>query len=620
MKVRLAGMVWVLKSTATPEFVARARKELTIMPRQAKGYGDDDGPPKPICCYVENAVEIGVPRAWWFQNTNMEHDYIIDVATGDGAHLPTILKQDGKHAEQGEVVRKFVDWFSGFDHADPRSTGIRMGAMLEAGTGFGKTASALAIASALGKKTLVIVHKDFLARQWVKRIQDFLPESRVGTVRGDACEIDGSDIVVGMIQSLSQAIESGRYPDELWKWPGLVIVDEAHRIGAATFSIVPRKFDAQYRIALTATPRRKDGAESVFWWHIGNVLHKAKTKMPAPGIRVLRRESGSSDPMFLKQESASPSTIVNMLAKVKSRNELILREIEKALSSPLKRKLFVLSERLEHLEHLESEVRVRCPDVTTSFYVGEWFAGGDKKPLTRRHWKLSDVEQFGEFVEELYLALRRRARRRGRVCMITDTPGGQESIQGHGLWEEQPGSWLLQDKKPASDAHVVSLEGDVVEGLGLGRFGAAQVLVSLESLSITSLFALAKVEAIRQKVVRKKRTLTEEELDLAERAQCIFATYQMVAEGVDVPALDTLILATPISDVEQAVGRIRRFCEPEPGKCERMCSWRAGECQGKKDLVVSDIADTGVPMASKRLGYRLRWYEKNGFKVSRQPG
>ena len=40
--------------------------------------------------------------------------------------------------------------------------------------------------------------------------------------------------------------------------------------------------------------------------------------------------------------------------------------------------------------------------------------------------------------------------------------------------------------------------------------------------------------------------------------QVIIGTYQASGEGFDVPELDTLILATPKSDVEQAVGRILR--------------------------------------------------------------
>lgn len=47
-------------------------------------------------------------------------------------------------------------------------------------------------------------------------------------------------------------------------------------------------------------------------------------------------------------------------------------------------------------------------------------------------------------------------------------------------------------------------------------------------------------------------------LEIALRCDVILATYGMVSEGTDVPALDTLVLATPRGDVEQVVGRIQR--------------------------------------------------------------
>ena len=49
-------------------------------------------------------------------------------------------------------------------------------------------------------------------------------------------------------------------------------------------------------------------------------------------------------------------------------------------------------------------------------------------------------------------------------------------------------------------------------------------------------------------------------LDRETTTNCrvILGTYQAAGEGFDVADLDTLILATPKSDVQQAVGRILR--------------------------------------------------------------
>ena len=47
-------------------------------------------------------------------------------------------------------------------------------------------------------------------------------------------------------------------------------------------------------------------------------------------------------------------------------------------------------------------------------------------------------------------------------------------------------------------------------------------------------------------------------LETAKLKKVVFSTYQMMAEGVDIPHLNVLILATPRSNVTQAIGRIGR--------------------------------------------------------------
>lgn len=43
----------------------------------------------------------------------------------------------------------------------------------------------------------------------------------------------------------------------------------------------------------------------------------------------------------------------------------------------------------------------------------------------------------------------------------------------------------------------------------------------------------------------------------------VIATFQLAQEGLDIPVLDTVILATPKSDIKQSIGRIMR---ETPGK------------------------------------------------------
>lgn len=88
------------------------------------------------------------------------------------------------------------------------------------------------------------------------------------------------------------------------------------------------------------------------------------------------------------------------------------------------------------------------------------------------------------------------------------------------------------------------------------------------------------------------------DLDIAATKKLIFGTYQMAQEGLDIPDLDTLFLATPRVDVEQSVGRILR------------------EQSGKKEPVVVDFVDMGVGPCVGFSKARQRLYESLGYKMA----
>jgi len=123
-------------------------------------------------------------------------------------------------------------------------------------TGGGKTVCALYIASALGLKPIVLVHKTFLAQQWQSRIQQYIPGARVTMVQGTKADWSG-DIVIGIIQTMvSRQLCIDRSC-------GLLIIDEAHHIAANQFKhvILRGVTNQRYILALSATPERKDGLD-----------------------------------------------------------------------------------------------------------------------------------------------------------------------------------------------------------------------------------------------------------------------------------------------------------------------------------------------------------------------
>ena len=83
----------------------------------------------------------------------------------------------------------------------------------------------------------------------------------------ESIDVEGKDIVIGMLQSLSMK----EYPEELFSSFGLTIVDEVHHIGSEVFSRALNKVNFKYSLGLSATMTRKDGLTKVFQWHLVDI-------------------------------------------------------------------------------------------------------------------------------------------------------------------------------------------------------------------------------------------------------------------------------------------------------------------------------------------------------------
>lgn len=126
---------------------------------------------------------------------------------------------------------------------------------------------------------------------------------------------------------------------------------------------------------------------------------------------------------------------------------------------------------------------------------------------------------------------------------------------------------------------------------------AVNVAVSKESGLVVKLFRFDG------KVSTKKRTaMLSEAVDAyhSGTAVCLLSTASLVGEGFDLPELDTLVIAMPISfkgRLVQYAGRIHRAVE------------------GKKDVLIHDYVDSGCAMTLKMYYKRLKAYSDMGYKV-----
>lgn len=241
------------------------------------------------------------------------------------------------------------------------------------------TMLAIYLAWALGLKTLVVTHKEFLMDQWEERIEQFTT-AKVGRIRQNVVDTKDKDIVIGMLRSLS--IKD--YPTDILQEFGLVIYDEVHHTGSRVDSQALLKTSAQYTLGLSATPDRADGMTKVINWHIGDILYEMEKKY---NYRVLVKKIffRSSDPLFKEKTryfqgrfAPNHTKMTENIISIQSRNQLLVNIID--VLKGMGRKILVLSYRVEHLELLKKMVDDKIKlDGETHIYNSYFYMGKTKR-------------------------------------------------------------------------------------------------------------------------------------------------------------------------------------------------------------------------------------------------
>ena len=219
--------------------------------------------------------------------------------------------------------------------------------------GYGKTTVSLALACTLGYRTMIIVHKEFLANQWRERIQQFCPTATIGVVQQDKLET-GCDFIIAMLQSLSMR----EYGFSDFESVGTVIVDEAHHICAKVFSQSLFKMCPRHIYGLSATPERKDGLTKVLHWFMGPTFFSIERENQEQ-VHVFTIEydcrAYRDPPPCLRNGKLSLPNMITELVNDRERNHLLCLTIQKASAGT--RQVLVLSDRRLHCEYLHHQFK-----------------------------------------------------------------------------------------------------------------------------------------------------------------------------------------------------------------------------------------------------------------------
>jgi len=233
------------------------------------------------------------------------------------------------------------------------------GGVLSLDVGMGKTVCALALAARFKRRTMIIVHKGFLADQWIERIGQFCPGATIGRIQQDTFEVEGKDFVIAMIQTLCVR----PWPADAFKSVGTVIVDEAHHIAAQAFSQTMFLFRPKYTLGLTATPERKDGLTRLLYWFMGPEFFRLQRR-DQENVTVHRVpftcEAFLEAPPVTNFGKLNFAEVINVLTRIPERNALIKDLIQKSPG----RHILVLTDRREHATWLRDNIP------QSSLYIG----------------------------------------------------------------------------------------------------------------------------------------------------------------------------------------------------------------------------------------------------------
>jgi superfamily II DNA or RNA helicase len=351
----------ISKSQLTDAQLEAVKRELTVTPFVPQDYQAMGGGPASYRVFLESENTLYVPKVFGLKRFGPPGA----VKLSDGEDCSARLEFRGKmRSEQEAPCHAFLD-------AAHDLSGKGGGGILNIPCGGGKTVIALYLACVLKKKTLIIVHKDFLLQQWQERITQFVPSARVGLIKAKVTDIADKDIVLGSLQSISMKT----YPEGTFGSFGLMIVDECHHTSAEVFSQALLKTSCvRYCLGLSATLQRKDGLTKVFKWHLGDVVYRA-ARRPDEAVRVWVREYYCPDPAYsaehyIMRDKLNTARMINNICTYAPRADYVIESIRELLDQEPERRVLILSDRREHLLMLQVRIREKLGIEPGLYYGG----------------------------------------------------------------------------------------------------------------------------------------------------------------------------------------------------------------------------------------------------------
>lgn len=496
----------LFKKDFTINEINQIKTDLTVKP-YVHGAPANNGSQITFPVYRESPQKIYVPHYYGVEKFGPPKEYKLSQG------IDIELEFNGSLRDyQKPVVQKYIDHVEGHESC---------GGLLELPCAWGKTSASLYILCKLKKKTIVIVHKEFLMNQWIERISQFLPGARIGRIQGQTVDIDDKDIVLCMLQSLVLK----NYDLEMFNSFGLTIIDEVHHISSQTFSNALFKVVTKYMLGLSATMDRKDGTTKVFKMFLGNIIHKVERKdehnVEVRGILYKATDDEFNETILDYKGQPQISSMISKLCCYSPRTEFIIKVLNDFI-------------KIENIDSATIEENKKKMD--------------SENPCCKICNRNNNYLVKNTCCETVNYCL---------LCMDQIVENSKNNPEKN---VDTDGNTKYTTKRPRCPCcnKILKYEQNYIENKYVKPIEQLHTIVMSHNLNI--------LEYMYNKFICKNYAsvgyyvggMSEKELKKTEKKQIIFASYSMCSEGLDIPTLNAEFLITPKTDVVQIVGRILR--------------------------------------------------------------
>jgi superfamily II DNA or RNA helicase len=376
--------------------------------------------------------------------------------------------------------------------------------------GHGKTMMALFLASLRMTNVVVGVTTHKLAKQWIDAATFMFPDNTVSLYEPNKKKYQLTDIVISTYNTLG----SEKCGKDFFAQFGHAIFDEVHRAAAKEFLPALESAVCKYRTSLSATFRRKDGLHEVLRHHCGQAM---VMKRQTPGAAVIPLRTGITVDMEAMRVVDKRQTPVGDLSYL---SDVVVREAE--MEEKAGKVVDITYAPLTEQELLSKEkIKPKVTKVVVQFGATQKTYTGPVFPKFYAKGTLSSARIKSEVADDkdrqqLLLELLNECFQKGRNTLV--------------LSARKDMLYALSDALTAAPYFIPN-----------------GIVVSQKSTKQ------------REYCQRLGMTTDEQERYCVNESSVILGIDKLAEEGFDVERLDTLIIAHPIRDIEQAVGRILRI-------------------------------------------------------------